>query len=91
MMAFDPLLNEVRDFDLRAGDVFEAGNEVFLVTLSGDFSKRVVDELGRKRSIAECEWYVMKKHVVPVMMRRLGVRLCRSSVFVSLRGSSVVG
>lgn len=78
MMAFDPLLNEVRDFDLRAGDVFEAGNEVFLVTLSGDFSKRVVDELGRKRSIAECEWYVMKKHVVPVMMRRLGVRLCRS-------------
>lgn len=47
MMAFDPLLNEVRDFDLRAGDVFEAGNEVFLVTLSGDFSKRVVDELGR--------------------------------------------
>lgn len=78
MIAFDPLLNEVRDFDLRAGDVFEAGNEVFLVTLSGDFSKRVVDELGRKRSIAECEWYVMKKHVVPVMMRRLGVRLCRS-------------
>lgn len=78
MMAFDPLLNEVRDFDLRAGDVFEAGNEVFLVTLSGDFSKRVVDELGRKRSIAECEWYVMKKHVVPVVMRRLGVRLCRS-------------
>lgn len=78
MMAFDPLLNEVRDFDLRAGDVFEAGNEVFLVTLSGDFSKRVVDELGRKRSIAECEWYVMKKHVVPVMMRRLGVRLRRS-------------
>lgn len=77
MMAFDPLLNEVRDFDVRAGDVFEAGNEVFLVTLSGDFSKRVVDELGRKRSIAECEWYVMKKHVVPVMMRRLGVRLCR--------------
>lgn len=78
MLAFDPLLNEVRDFDLHAGDVFEAGNEVFLVTLSGDFSKRVVDELGRKRSIAECEWYVMRKHVVPVMMRRLGVRLCRS-------------
>ena len=78
MLAFDPLLNEVRDFDLYAGDVFEAGNEVFLVTLSGDFSKRVVDELGRKRSIAECEWYVMKKRVVPVMLRRLGVRLCRS-------------
>ena len=78
MMAFDPLLNEVRDFDLRAGDVFEAGNEVFLVTLSGDFSKRVVDELGRKRSIAECEWYVMKKRVVPVTLRRLGVRLRRS-------------
>lgn len=78
MLAFDPLLNEVRDFDLHAGDVFEAGNEVFLVTMSGDFSYRVVDELGRKRSVAECEWYVMKKHVVPVMLRRLGVRLCRS-------------
>lgn len=78
MLAFDPLLNEVRDFDLHSGDVFEAGNEVFLVTMSGDFSYRVVDELGRKRSIAECEWYVMKKHVVPVMLRRLGVRLCRS-------------
>lgn len=78
MLAFDPLLNEVRDFSLHAGDVFEAGNEVFLVTMSGDFSYRVVDELGRKRSIAECEWYVMKKRVVPVMLRRLGVRLCRS-------------
>ena len=78
MLAFDPLLNEVRDFDLRAGDVFEAGNEVFLVTLSDDFSKRVVDELGCVRSVAECEWYVSQKFVVPVMLRRLGVRLCRS-------------
>ena len=78
MLAFDPLLNEVRDFNLHAGDVFEAGNEVFLVTMSGDFSYRVVDELGRKRSIAECEWYVSQKCVVPVMLRRLGVRLCRS-------------
>lgn len=78
MLAFDPLLNEVRDFDLHSGDVFEAGNEVFLVTMSGDFSYRVVDELGRKRSIAECEWYVSQKRVVPVMLRRLGVRLCRS-------------
>jgi hypothetical protein len=78
MLAFDPLLNEVRDFDLHSGDVFEAGNEVFLVTMSGDFSYRVVDELGRKRSIAECEWYVSQKYVVPVMLRRLGVRLCRS-------------
>lgn len=41
MLAFDPRSGEVRDFDLHAGDVFEAGNEVFLVTLSGDFSKRV--------------------------------------------------
>ena len=78
MLAFDPLMDEVRDFDLHAGDVFEAGNEVFLVTLSGDFSKRVVDELGCSRSVDECEWYVMKKRVVPVMLRRLGVRLCRS-------------
>lgn len=78
MLAFDPLLNEVRDFDLRAGDVFEAGNEVFLVTLSGDLSLVVVDELGRRRSVAECELYVSQKYVVPVMLRRLGVRLCRS-------------
>lgn len=78
MIAFDPLSGEVRDFDLHAGDVFEAGNEVFLVTLSGDFSKRVVDELGCVRSVAECELYVSKKYVVPVMLRRLGVRLCRS-------------
>lgn len=78
MLAFDPLLNEVRDFDLRAGDVFEAGNEVFLVTLSGDLSLVVVDELGRSRSVVECELYVSEKRVIPVMLRRLGVRLCRS-------------
>ena len=49
MMAFDPRSGGVRDFDLCQGDVFEAGNEVFLVTLSGDLSLRVVDELGRRR------------------------------------------
>ena len=68
MLAFDPLLNEVRDFDLHSGDVFEAGNEVFLVTMSGDFSLRVVDELGRSRSVAECELYVSEKGVVPAMV-----------------------
>lgn len=78
MIAFDPLMNEVRDFDLYAGDVFEAGNEVFLVTLSGDLSLAGVDELGRRRSVVECELYVSEKRVVPVMLRRLGVRLCRS-------------
>lgn len=77
MLAFDPLLNEVRDFDLYAGDVFEAGNEVFLVTLSGDLSLVVVDELGRRRSVVECELYVSEKRVVLVMLRSLGVRLCR--------------
>lgn len=78
MIAFDPLLNEVRDFDLHAGDVFEVGNEVFLVALSGDLSLVVVDELCRRRSVVECELYVSEKRVVPVMLRRLGVRLCRS-------------
>lgn len=72
MMAFDPRSGGVRDFDLCQGDVFEAGNEVFLVTLSGDLSLRVVDMFGCSRSIDECEWYVMKKHVVPVMMRHIG-------------------
>lgn len=69
--------DEVRDFDLHAGDVFEAGNEVFLVTLSGDFSLVVVDALGRRRSVAECEYHLYKKRVVPVMLRLLGVRLCQ--------------
>lgn len=78
MIAFDPLMNEVRGFDLYAGDVFEAGNEVFLVTLSGDLSLVVVDELGRRRSVVECELYVSEKRVIPVMLRRLGVRLCQS-------------
>lgn len=78
MIAFDPLMNEVRDFNLHAGDVFEAGNEVFLVTLSGDLLLIVVDELGRRRSVVECELYVSEKRVIPVMLRRLGVRLCRS-------------
>lgn len=77
MIAFDPLMKEVRDFDLYAGDVFEAGNEVFLVTLSGDLSLVVVDELGRRRSVVECELYVSEKRVVPVMLRSLGVMLCR--------------
>ena len=53
MRAFDPRSDEVRDFDLYQGDVFEAGNEVFLVTLSGDLSLVVVDELGRRRSVVE--------------------------------------
>lgn len=72
MIAFDPLMNEVRDFNLYAGDVFEAGNEVFLVTLSGDLSLVVVDELGRRRSVVECELYVSEKRVVPVMLRHVG-------------------
>ena len=78
MIAFDPLMNEVRDFNLYAGDVFEAGNEVFLITLSGDLSLVVVDELGRRRSVAECEYHLYEKRVVPTMLRHLGVRLCRS-------------
>lgn len=78
MLAFDPFADEVHEFDLCAGDVFEAGNEVFLVTLSGDLSLVVVDELGRSRSVVECELYVSEKRVIPVMLRRLGVRLCRS-------------
>ena len=78
MIAFEPLMDEVRDFDLHPGDVFEAGNEVFLVTMSGDFSLRVIDMFGRRRSVVECELYVSEKRVVPVMLRSLGVRLCRS-------------
>lgn len=78
MLAFDPRSGEVRDFDLCQGDVFEAGGEVFLVTLCGDLSIVVVDELGRRRSVVECELYVSEKRVIPVMLRRLGVRLCQS-------------
>lgn len=72
MLAFDPLLNEVRDFDLHAGDVFEAGNEVFLVTMSGDFSLRVIDMFGRSRSVDECEAEWRARGVVPEMARHIG-------------------
>ena len=72
MLAFDLLLNEVRGFDLHTGDVFEAGSEVFLVTLSGDFLPRVIDELGRVRSVDECEAEWRTRGVVPEMVRHIG-------------------
>ena len=72
MIAFDPRSGEVREFNLYKGDVFEAGGEGFLVTLSGDLSLRVVDELGRSRSVVECEMYMSEKVVVPEMVRHVG-------------------
>ena len=72
MIAFDPLMGEVREFDLYAGDVFEAGNEVFLVTMSGAFSLRVIDMFGRSRSVDECEAEWCTRGVVPEMVRHIG-------------------
>jgi len=72
MIAFDPRSGEVRDFDLCQGDVFEAGNEAFLVTLSGDLSLRVVDMFGRSRSVDECEAEWCTRGVVPEMVRHIG-------------------
>lgn len=72
MLAFDPLMGEVRDCDLHAGDVFEAGSDVFLVVLSGDFSLRVVDMFGRSRSVEECEAEWRTRGVFPEMVRHIG-------------------
>ena len=73
MLAFDPRSDEIHEFDLCTGDVFQVSSHPFLVTgPSDDGPLSVVDEYGRSRSIDECEWYVMKKRVVPVMVRHIG-------------------
>lgn len=72
MIAFDPRSGKVREFVLYQGDVFEAGGDVFLVTVSVDMSLRVVDEMGRSRSVSECELYVSEKGAIPEMVRHIG-------------------
>lgn len=75
MLAFDPLLNEVRDFDLYAGDVFEVGSRPFLVMCpddSGHGPLFVVGEDGRSRSLAKYEDELRECGVVPEMVRHVG-------------------
>lgn len=75
MIAFDPLLNEVRDFDLRAGDVFQVHQRPFLVTCPRDDGRgplSVVDKYGRVRSVDECEAEWRTSGVVPEMVRHIG-------------------
>ena len=73
MMAFDPFADEVREFDLYAGDVFQVHQRPFLVTgPSDDGPLSVVDEHGRVRSVDECEAEWRTRGVVPEMVRHIG-------------------
>lgn len=75
MIAFDPLMNEVRDFNLHAGDVFQVHQRPFLVTGPDDSGRgllSVVDKYGRVRSVDECEAEWRTRGVVPEMVRHIG-------------------
>ena len=73
MMAFDPFTDEVREFDLYAGDVFQVSSHPFLVTgPSDDGPLFVVGEDGRVRSVDECEAEWRTRGVVPEMVRHIG-------------------
>lgn len=75
MLAFDPLLNEVRDFDLWRGDVFVAGGNTFLVTCPDDNCRvplSIVGEDGRSRSIADYEDELCASGAVPEMVCHIG-------------------
>lgn len=75
MIAFGPLMNEVRGFDLHAGGVFQVHQRLFLVTCpddSGRGSLSIVDEYGRVRSVDGCEAEWRTCGVVPEMLRHIG-------------------
>lgn len=75
MLAFDPLMCEVREFDLRAGDIFESGSRPFLVTCPSDDGRgplSVVGEDGRSRSLAEYEGELRVSGAIPNMVRHIG-------------------
>ena len=64
VIALDPFTDEVREFDLYAGDVFQVSSRPFLVTgPSDDGPLSVVDE-------CEAEWRT--RGVVPEMVRHIG-------------------
>lgn len=73
MMALDPFTDEVHEFDLYAGDVFQVHQRPFLVTCPSDGGPlSVVDEHGRVRSVDECEAEWRTRGVVPEMVRHIG-------------------
>lgn len=75
VIALDPFTDEVREFDLYAGDVFQVHQRPFLVTCpddSGRGSLLIVDEYGRVRSVDECEAEWRTRGVVPEMVRHIG-------------------
>jgi hypothetical protein len=75
MMALDPFTDEVREFDLYTGDVFQVRSHPFLVTCPSDDGRGtlfVVDEGGRARSVDECEAEWRIRGVVPEMVRHIG-------------------
>lgn len=75
MIALDPFTNEVREFDLCAGDVFEVRSHPFLVTSPDDSGRgplSVVGKDGRSRSLAEYEDELRASGVVPQMVRHIG-------------------
>ena len=75
MIAFDPFTNEVREFDLCAGDVFEVHSRPFLVTCPDDSGRGplfVVGKDGRSRSLAEYEDELRVSGAIPNMLRHIG-------------------
>lgn len=75
MIALDPFTDEIREFDLCTGDVFQVSSRPFLVTGPRDDGRgplSVVDEYGRVRSVDECEAEWRTRGVVPEMVRHIG-------------------
>lgn len=75
VIALDPFADEIREFGLCQGDVFQVHQRPFLVTCPSDDGRgplSVVDEYGRVRSVDECgaEWRT--RGVVPEMARHIG-------------------
>lgn len=75
MIALDPFTDEIREFDLCTGDVFQVSSRPFLVTCPSDDGRGplfVVGEDGRVRSVDECEAEWRTRGVVPEMVRHIG-------------------
>ena len=73
MIAFDPFTDEIHEFALCTGDVFQVSSPPFLVTgPSDDGPLSVVGEDGRVRSVDEYEAEWRTRGVVPEMVRHIG-------------------
>lgn len=73
VIALDPFTDEIHEFDLCTGDVFQVSSHPFLVTgPSDDGPLSVVGEDGRVRSVEECEAEWRTRGVFPEMVRHIG-------------------